>query len=128
VTHARVLIVHDVSAIRQLVSHSLESQGCTAIGVEDCRSASALDRLDPPDVIVADERLIDADPDAFEAMRGAFPKAVVVALAAPMRMRASALHRGVDCTVEKPAGDDQLLKAIDWALELSAPDSPDLQV
>jgi CheY-like chemotaxis protein len=125
--HARVLVVHDVPAVRQLVSHSLESKGCTAIGVEDFRSAAALAAIDPPDVIVADERLIDADPDAFQAMRDLFPKVVVVSLAPPMRLRASVGRRGVDCTVEKPARDEQLLRAVLWALELSDPDAPDAQ-
>jgi hypothetical protein len=95
--------------------------------VEDCRGAAELATLDPPDVIVADERLIDADPEAFDAMRDHFPKAVVVALAAPMHLRSSVGRRGVDCTVEKPARDEQLLRAIHWALTLADPGSPDVR-
>jgi CheY-like chemotaxis protein len=114
----RVLVVHDVPAVRKLVAHALEAKGCTAIGVEDCQTATALETLDPPDVIVADERIIDADPEAYRTMRGRFPKAVVVALAAPMRLRRGG-RQGVDCTVEKPARDEELLRAIHWALELT---------
>lgn len=124
---ARVLVVHDVPAVRQLVAHSLESRGCTAIGVEDCAGAAALGTLDPPNVIVADERLIDADPEAFHAMRERFPRAVVVALAAPMRLRAAAGRRGVDCTVEKPARDEHLLRAVHWALALAEAGAADAQ-
>jgi hypothetical protein len=75
-------------------------------------------------VIVADERVIDADPDAFKALRGRFPKAIVVALSAPMRLRRAG-RQGVDCTVEKPAHDEQLLRAIQWALELTDGDPAD---
>jgi CheY-like chemotaxis protein len=114
----RVLVVHDVPAARKLVAHALEAKGCTAIGVEDCRTATALETLDPPDVIVADERIIDADLAAFQAMRGHYPKAIVVALAAPMRLRRGG-RQGVDCMVEKPVRDEQLLRAIRWALELT---------
>lgn len=122
---ARVLIVHDVPAVRNLVAHALETEGCTAIGVEDCRTA-ALETLDPPDVIVADEKVIEADPGAFEALRRRFPSAVVVGLAAPMRLRREG-PQGVDCTVEKPPRDEQLLRAIEWALRLNGGDPADLQ-
>jgi CheY-like chemotaxis protein len=118
VIQARVLVVHDVPAVRNLVAHALEVEGCTAIGVEDCGTAAALAPLDPPNVIVADERAIDADPGAFQALRGRFPKAIVVALAAPMRLRRGG-RPGVDCTVEKPPRDEQLLRAIHWALRLT---------
>jgi DNA-binding NtrC family response regulator len=126
VIHARVIVVHDVPAVRKLVVHALETEGCTAIGAEDCRSAIALAAIDPPDVIVADERLIDGDPGAFQEMRDQFRKAIVVALGAPMRHRAAAKHPGVDCTVEKPARDEQLVRAVQWALELNAPETTDV--
>lgn len=120
---ARVLIVHDAPAIRHLVSHALESRGCTAIGIEDCSTATGLSILDPPDVVVADERMIDADPEAFRALRRRFPKAIVVALTAPMRLRTRSDLDGVDCAVEKPPDPEQLLRAVHWALQLTRPDA-----
>lgn len=123
VIQARVLVVHDVPAVRQLVAHALETRGCTAIGVEDFRAATALDTLDPLDVVIADERLIDADPAAFRTVRRQFPRAIVVALSPPVHLRTSGGREGVDCTVEKPAQDDQLVRAILWALELARPDA-----
>ncbi len=112
-------------AIRQLVSHALESRGCTAIGVEDCRTATALSILDAPDVVVADERIIDADPEAFRALRRRFPRAIVVALTAPMRLRTRSDLADVDCAVEKPPDPEQLLRAVRWALRLTHPDPPE---
>lgn len=125
VIQARVLVVHQLPAVRNLVAQALEMKGCTAIAVEDCVTATALETLDAPDVIVADEKAIDADADAFQAMRRRFPNAVVVALAAPMRLRRES-PRGVDCTVEKPPRDEQLLRAVHWALELTGGEATDL--
>jgi CheY-like chemotaxis protein len=119
---ARVLIVHDVPVMRAVVSQALEHQGCTAIGAEGFAAASALSAIDPPDVIVVDERLIDADPDAFRAMRDRFPKVVVVGLSAPLRRRGPK-PIGVDCAVEKPPHDLQLARAIRWALAVAGSDT-----
>jgi DNA-binding NtrC family response regulator len=111
--------------MRALLAQALESEGCTAIGVEDCAKASELAKLDPPDVIVTDERVIDAAPDAFAAMRDRFPKVVVVAMTVPVRHRKAVVRAGVDCEVEKPVEDEQLLLAVHWALKLADPDSPE---
>jgi DNA-binding NtrC family response regulator len=121
---ARVLIVHDVSAIRLVVARALEEDGCTAIGVEDYRLAADLLAVDPPDVILTDERIFNSHPDAFQAMRDLFPAIVVVALAAPPHHRDGGIP-GVHCTIEKPPKDQDLLRAVRWALELSDSDSPE---
>jgi DNA-binding NtrC family response regulator len=118
--HARVFVIHDVRAIRAMLSQALESRGCTAIGIEGFRAATGLAIVDPPDVIVTDERLVDEDPEGFRALREEFPKVVVVALSAPMRQRAYTDRQGIDCAVEKPARDEQVVQAVRWAMELTA--------
>lgn len=116
---ARVVVLHHRSAMRALISSALEEAGCTTIQVDDCRSlASDLRGMDPPDVIITDERAIAANPEAFMAARELFPRVVVVALAAPLSRRKPAPPALVDCELESPPRDDHLVRAVSWALEL----------
>lgn len=114
---ARVIVVHDVPAIRTVVSQALVAVSCTVIGVEDWTSARELAATDPPDVILTDERVIEADAREFQRLRDELPNVPVVALAAPLRSRRTSL-RGVDCSIEKPARDEELVRAVTWAVEL----------
>lgn len=105
--------------MRALISSALEEAGCTTIQVDDCRSLAAdLRGLDPPDVIITEERVVAANPDAFRAARELFPRVVVVALAAPVSRRRPAPSALIDCELESPPRDDHLVRAVNWALEL----------
>lgn len=114
---ARVLVVHRRAAMRAIVSQVLEARGCTAIGVEDLGAAAGL-AADPPDVIIADEAILEAEPEALRGLRERLPRVPVIGLSAPLRRRGPP-RAGVDCAVEKPPRDDQLLRAVRWALAIT---------
>lgn len=103
--------------MRLLIQQTLEHAGCTAITAEDCRTATVLGNIDPPHLILLDERDVDGDPDAFRAVVDRYPDAVVAALAAPVRRRMQGIP-GADCLIEKPVEERRLLRAVAWSLQL----------
>lgn len=100
-------------------SRRLEAEGCTTIRLEDCRRLAAdLHELEPPDVIITDERIIASNPQAFLAARELFPSVVVVALATPLRRGKPSPPALADCELVSPPSDEQLVRAVHWPLEL----------
>lgn len=73
--------------------------------------------IDPPHLILLDEKTVGADADAFQAMVDKYPAAVVAALAAPVRSRTRGVA-GADCLIEKPVEEGRLLRAVAWSLQL----------
>lgn len=103
--------------MRLLIQQTLEHAGCTAIAAESCRTATGLGNIDPPHLILLDERTVGADADAFQAVVDRYPDAVVAALAAPVRRRMQGIP-GADCLIEMPVEEGRLLRAVAWSLSL----------
>ena len=116
---ARVLVICESKAIRLLLQQTLEHSGCTAITAEDCRTATGLGGIVPPDLILMDERTFGGDANGFQAVVDQYPSAIVAALAAPVRCRDHGIP-GADCLIEKPVDERTLLRAVAWSLEMKA--------
>lgn len=120
---ARILIVEEVTAVRRSLEQAVELAGHTALpayGLADALDVAACNR---PDVMVVDDRLIRAAPDAFalltsdERLRGV----LIVALCRDIERRRHLADRGVHCVVSKPFTDRELLAAVGWALDVYGP-------
>lgn len=122
---ARVLVICESKVIRLLLQQTLEHSGCTTITAEDCRTAAALEKIVPPDLILVDERTFGGDANGFQAVVDTYPSAIVAALAAPVRFRDHGVP-GADCLIEMPVEEASLLRAVAWSLELQ--DRPDADV
>jgi DNA-binding NtrC family response regulator len=112
-----VLVVCEPPAVRLLIQQTLEHAGCTAIAAENCRTAMVLGSIDPPQLILLDEKTVGGDADGFQALVDKYPAAIIAALAAPVRSRTQGVA-GADCLIEKPVEEGRLLRAVAWSLQL----------
>lgn len=117
---ARVLVVEDVPALRRLFAMAMELGGCSVFGAEHLDAAMEVARFHPPDVMVIDERVIRAAPDAFRGMRSqrGLRDLLVVALSAGVQRRRQLIDLGVHAVVGKPVKDRALVAAVRWVLDV----------
>jgi DNA-binding response OmpR family regulator len=116
----RVLLVEDFPALRRSYGLMLRENGYTAFEAWDFEAAFEMTRLAVPDVLVLDERVVDAEPFAFRRLKTdpRLRDVLVIALSAGIERRKALIERGVHAVVGKLVTEQHLVAAVRWVLEV----------
>jgi CheY-like chemotaxis protein len=109
---ARVLVVDDLAAIRELVSGALRRDGYDVISVGDTRAAAEVLGSTPIDLLITDLHLPDGDGSVLaRSARRARPELRAILMSGSMEEGES-----FDGVLQKPFAEDDLLRVVREAL------------
>jgi DNA-binding NtrC family response regulator len=116
----RVLVVEPVPRLRSVLVDTLEGEGYAAAGFPGLVSASRAAALAAPDVLVVDERVLTAAPEAFRALRtrASTSGALVVAISRDLSRSSPLMAHGVHCVIPRSLAERRLLTAVRWVLDV----------
>lgn len=120
---ARILIVDDEDQIRKLLRQILEMAGYQVVDAPDGRSAAALFRQEPTDLIITDIFMPEMGGiETIHEIRRDFPKTKIIAISGGARggsfdFLPVAESFGARRTLKKPFARDELLRAVREVLE-----------
>ncbi|MGM0443292.1 MAG: response regulator [Fibrobacterota bacterium] len=117
-SHKRVLLIEDDSAVIRLLQQILESRGYVVTALEDGRRALDLFRRDPFDLVITD--IIMPDVEGMEiimTVKGESPETPIIAISGGGRIDAEnylVLARDLDVsyTFKKPFKNAELVDAV----------------
>ena len=117
---ARILVVEDERGMRATLVGTLEDQGYRLTGCETGREAIEAIRTSPPDVVVCDLRLPDADGlTILQSLRETNPEAAFILVTgyASVDTAVDALNEGAYAYITKPFNMDEVNSTIGNALK-----------
>ncbi len=121
---ARVLVVDDAAAMREIISRNLAVLGCTVRVAADVPEAVAALEAESADLVVTDMRMPGADGlDLVRTVRGRWPHTALVMVTgfATVGGAVAAMREGVSDYLAKPFSDEELEHAVRTALERHRP-------
>ncbi len=121
---ARILIIDDNAAFRDLLGEMLASTGHVVETAPDGFEGTQLYRASPSDLILMDMMMPHSGLSAIRVLRSEFPKLKVIAMSGGSRLLAYAKDVGAVTTLMKPFTPGQLAEAIAAALAPDAPPPP----
>jgi DNA-binding NtrC family response regulator len=123
---SHILLVDDEAEIRDILAHCLSANGYRVTSVGTATDAFRVSREDPPDLIVADLQLEDADGlEMIAKLKIALPERPVILLTGVLfdpDVVASVLSDKVACYLEKTSSLAKILETVRRLL-VPAPDS-----
>lgn len=124
---ARILLVDDDPSLLKLLGLRLESAGFEVARAEDGEHALAELAADSPELVITDLKMGEMDGMALlEALHEREPGLPVIILTAHGTIpdAVDATQRGAYSFLTKPVDKDELLRQVNEALEVSAPQQP----
>ncbi len=126
-TPAQVLIIEDTPSLRLIYEQMLRSAGFEVTSAETAAAGLAQFRADPPDAMVLDMALPDADGlDVLAEVIAERPQTAIIVVTAhgSMNLAVQAMRAGAYDFLVKPIDQTRLLAAVDNALRARTDDSP----
>jgi DNA-binding NtrC family response regulator len=121
---ARVLVVDDAAAMREIISRNLTALGHAVRVAADVPDALAALEAEPADLVVTDMRMPGADGlDLVRAVRERWPNTALVMVTgfATVGGAVEAMREGVSDYLAKPFSDEELEHAVRTALDRRRP-------
>jgi DNA-binding response OmpR family regulator len=113
----RVLVVEDDRPVREGLCFALERRGYSVAQAANVRQAKRLTESDPPDVVISDWQLGDADGDGVDVARHAHrccqAKVILVTAHDPETLREQAGDLDIVALLRKPISIHTIFASLD---------------